>query len=421
MADVLGSGTDPDRPPRRWPTLALGVLVIAGVAVALLVGSHGPERTPAAARPSRTFAGPSIAAPSTYPFGPPPSGPPPPCRSCGGPIVPSTSALGPAGLRLLVGGSTVQVMEAATGSVQVGPAIPVDSNEHVAEIVPFHGEYAVLVLPGPPATEVSETPTGSPGRVYVTGSHGPARASGVADRLLPGTAGGVWRQTFYRPGGDAAYDLAELGTSKARWPRLPASLRAERMTPAGLIASQDATSSQGSFWGARRILLIPPGSKALILTDRAVALVGATDAELVWSSAPNRVTTYDLDRHSARTVSYPGDDPALYGSLSSDGRRLAAGFSGPPGLDDQQNPTGRLQVVPVGTDDASGALTLPGVATVTEHRTRLVWVSNTTLIAGLADGTRLVLVRWDAASGRTSALRTHGVQPDLDTFAVLSP
>jgi hypothetical protein len=415
MVEVLGSGRDPDNRTGnrsgRNLTVAVGILVVVGLIVAAVV--HGHQQKASSTPSSATLA-------NRFPTGEPPSVPPPPCRSCGAPTVPATAGHSPAGVQLFVGGRTLQTLDARTGGIGAGPAIPVGAGEHVADIRAVGGRYAVLVRPGALDTDGTADQSGPPGVVYLTDRHGPAVRVGLADALLDGSAGSVWLQRFSRPA-RGEYQLSRLDASgrPGRPVTVNSAYTAIRMTPHGLLATAAHTTRTGSFWGARQVLLISTygPTRQRLLTSAAVAVIAATDDRVVWSEAPDRLTSCSLVDGSYRTSTYAGADPATYGSLSPDGRRLALGYDGPPGLDDQPARFGVIRVV----TGAGKPADVAGVSTLVGHPSALHWTASGLLVLGVADGTRVRLALWNPAGARAIALTIEDDSQLWDSLALIGP
>jgi WD40-like Beta Propeller Repeat len=329
VADVLSSGYRPgdpgagSRPPRRrWRALLAGGLVAAGAAYLAGHDSGGRPDRPPSADPS-----PSVQVrPAPNPF---PTGPPATYRLDGDPGV------GPAGMRLLVGGREPGVLDAGTGRLTPlrFPWTP--------------GDVAELDHAGGTTTALLHNLRRLRARGVAIGANGRAAELGSVLDLLPLRDGSVLAEDCVGAGGTGPCTLTDYAaTGTRRWRRtVPGRLDLVRDTPYGLLVEAD----QGDTGGVVRLEDPRTGTPKRVI-GRAYTVLGADDRQVVFEPAACgsscQLTLSDLATGSSRYLPDNPGNPTV-AAFSADGRRIAIGYAGMYAEDVSPSPQrdGYVQVI----------------------------------------------------------------------------
>lgn len=350
MADILASGSPDGEGQRRRPPAWLLLLVAAAVLVGLQAWRHrapAPEAGPAPS-PSATVS----PAPSESEG---PTGAPARFRLEG------RLGVGPAGLRLEVGGPAPVVVDAHTGRVTPLPRLRRLAAGEFAELARLGAATVVVVKNGslePVATDVLPD---AGGRVSVPPSDG---VVGAVDGGLLAFDSGV-----DRPPGRLVSLTAAGGL---RWQRpfsVPTVVQAD--TPYGLLIQElPAPPSTG---GPLQLVDARTGALRREL-GRPAYVVTSTPNAVAWFSSycvdvcQLTVTNVGTGRNTRYTM--PDGRIPTYGAFSPDQRLLALGF---PGLDDAV-PVLKRDGFVVSLDLRTGQLaTLPGLSTEARSAATPAW------------------------------------------------
>jgi len=309
VADLLSSGPEPgapSRPRRRWITPLTGVLVAAAAAYLAghAGGGTGTDRPQAADRALGVQVPP---APN-----PVRTGPPPPAARYQLDGVPG---VGPAGVRMLVGGRDPVVLDAGTGRLA---ALPIRKGL---------GEMAELDHAGGTTTVLLYNFSRLRARVVALGPGGRAVALGEALDALPMRDGTVLAEDCAGAGGAGPCMLTGYAaTGAVRWKRsVPNQLDLVRDTPYGLLVR-----AQGAL--GEVVQLEDPRSGAVYrVIGRTSGVLGADDRQVVFLPAACGsgcdLTLSDLNDGSSRLLAENPGSPSV-AAFSRDGRRLAIGYAG---------------------------------------------------------------------------------------------
>jgi hypothetical protein len=378
VADVLSSGPEPgasSRPRRRWTTPLAGVLVAAAAAyLALHTGGGAGTDRPSSAEPSldvRVRPAPNPAR----------TGPPPPIAryQLGG-----VPGVGPAGVRMLVGGRDPGVLDAGTGRLA---ALPISKSL---------GDVAELDHAGGTTTVLLRNANRLRARVVALGRNGRPTLLGQVLDALPMRDGTVLAEDCEGAGGTGPCTLTGYAaTGAVRWKRtVPRQLDLVRDTPYGLLVR----AYQGDVGGVVR-LEDPRTGAVYRVIGRTYAVLGADDRQVVFVPAACgsecALTLADLDDGASRFLpELPGN--ATVAALSRDGRRLAIGYAGMLPGDPSTSPRRDGYVAVIDLDSrADHVQVVPELATGAASTALPVWSP---------DGRLLLAVPTDGAgSGRVIA------------------
>jgi hypothetical protein len=376
VADVLSSGPEPGGPPRarrRWTTPLAAVLV--AVTAAYLAGHTGGgagSGRPLAADRSLDR---QVPAPK-----PDPTGPPPPAARYQLAGVPG---VGPARVRMLIGGRDPGVLDAGTGRLA---ALPVRKGL---------GEMAELDHAGGTTTVLLHNFSRLRARAVALGRGGRAVELGQVLDAVPMRDGTVLTEDCEGGSGTGPCTLTGYAaTGAVRWTRSVArQLDLVRDTPYGLLVQ-----AQGDAGGVVR--LEEPRSGAVYrVIGRTYGVLGADDRQVVFVPAACgsdcALTLADLADGASRFLPENPGNPAV-AAFSRDGRRLAIGYVGLLPDDPSTSPRRDGYVAVVDLDPAFGRVRLvPRVTTGPASTALPVWSP---------DGRLLIAVPTDpAGSGRVVA------------------
>jgi hypothetical protein len=310
VADVLSSGPEPggpSRPRRRWTTPLAGVLVAAAAAyLAVQAGGSTGAGRPSAADSSRDVR----VRPAPQPT---PTGPPPPIARYRLDGVPG---VGPAGVRMLVGGRNPGVLDAGTGRLA---ALPFTKGL---------GEVAELDHAGGTTTVLLHNPNRLRARAVVLDRGGRVTRLGQVLDVLPMRDGTVLAEDCEGAVGAGPCTLTGYAaTGAVRWKRsVPGQLDLVRDTSYGLLVR----AYQGGAGGMVR--LEDPRSGALYrVIGRTYAVLGADDRQVAFVPAACGsdcgLTLADLTNGASRFLPEIPGNPSV-AAFSRDGQRLAIGYAG---------------------------------------------------------------------------------------------
>jgi hypothetical protein len=303
VADVLSSGPEPGGPPRprrRWTTPLAGALVavVAGYLALHADGGTATDR-PRAAEPTPSAPAPTGPSPTPATF-----------RLDGDPGV------GPAGVRILVGGRRPAVLDAGTGRLD---PLPVPTGP---------ADVAELDHAGGTTTAVLHNPNRLRSRAVAVDRTGRTAALGQVLDMVPLRDGSVLAEDCSDPSGLGPCTLTGYAaTGAVRWRRTaPRPLDLVRDTPYGLLVR----TFEGQRGGVVR-LEDPRTGAAYRVLGRTYAVLGADDRQVVFVPAACgsqcELILADLDDGSSRFL--PGNPgyPTV-AAFSRDGRRIAIGYAG---------------------------------------------------------------------------------------------
>ncbi|MBO0828496.1 MAG: hypothetical protein J2P24_12010 [Streptosporangiales bacterium] len=356
--DLLEQGGG--RPPRRWP-----VVVVAVVAVLALVG-YGVVRQAQRRPPSASDAVSSLSAspPSTAPSGP--NGLPMTTGACGAQASRMFMNADPVdertGVRLLVGGAQVALVDVDSGQVVPRSQVP-DADHNQAQTLVRHGaDVYALVAP-------CEGPR--PGRVVGVDAKGEVRRvpmSGPVDGLIGGPAGvyGVdYPPDDATPGAGSAVQLRPVGGGTVS---VDGDLSPLGVTSAGVVALANGEHADGE---PPQVVLLDRSTGHVTRTIAGGYPLGVSGDAVIWhgkacrylaTGPAARCVLHATDVGGAdRSYRLPtGRTPASDVVASADGRfvalqisdsrtdsRYTGGHPGPPSeLAVLDLGSGRLRIVP---------------------------------------------------------------------------
>jgi hypothetical protein len=258
--------------------------------------------------------------PAPNPPRPGPPAPPATYRLDGDPGV------GPAGMRLLIGGRQLGVLDAGTGRLTPLP-IP-RSPRDVAEL-----DHA-----GGTTTAVLHNPGRLRARGVALGANGRAAEIGSVLDLLPLRDGSVLAEDCAGAGGTGPCTLTDYSaTGAGRWRRaVPRQLDLVRDTPYGLLVR----AYQGDAGGVVR-LEDPRTGTLKRMIGRTYAVLGADDRQVVFEPAACgsdcELTLADLSSGASRFLPDNPGHPVVV-AFSADDRRLAIGYAGMGAEDPSPSP-----------------------------------------------------------------------------------
>jgi hypothetical protein len=226
------------------------------------------------------------------------------------------AGIGPAGVRMLVGGREPGVLDVGTGRLA---ALPVRTGP---------GDVAELDHAGGTTTVLLRNPNRLRARAVALGGNGTAASLGQALDVLPMRDGTVLAEDCDGASGTGPCTLTGHDpTGAARWKRsVPSQLDLVRDTPYGLLVR----TYQGDLGGVVRLENARSGAVYRVI-GRAYAVIGADDRQVVFVPAACGsacdLTLADLDNGSSRFLAENPGNPTV-AAFSPDGRRLAIGFAG---------------------------------------------------------------------------------------------
>jgi hypothetical protein len=313
---------------------------------------------------------------------PPRTGPPAPAatyRLNGDPGV------GPAGMRLLVGGREPGVLDAGTG--RLAP-LPIPRSP---------GDVAELDHAGGTTTALLHNPARLRARGVALGANGKAAGVGSVLDLLPLRDGSVLAEDCAGAGGTGPCTLTDYAaTGAGRWRRtVQRQIDLVRDTPYGLLVR----AYQGDAGGVVR-LDDPRTGTLRRMIGRTYAVLGADDRQVVFEPAgcgsECELILADLATGSSRFLPDNPGNPTV-AAFSADGRRLAIGYAGMLPEDPSASPLrdGYVQVIDLDRSDQWQQV--PELTTGPASTALPVWAP---------DGRLLLVVPTDAGgSGRVVAWR----------------
>jgi hypothetical protein len=309
VADVLSFGSDPGDPRhvrpgrRRRTTLLAGVLVAAGAAYLAVHTGSGGAPDPQAAPPSA----------QVRPVDPDQAEPPPAQARY---QLDGDPGLGPAGLRMLVGGREPGVLDAGTGRISPLP-LPRDT-----------ADVSTLDHAGGVTTAMLHNPGRLRARGVAIGPTGKAAQLGSLVDLVPLRNGTVLAEDCGGAGGSPPCTLTNFSaTGTVNWRRTErGQLDLVRDTPYGLLVQ----AYQGDVGGTARLEDARTGRVSRVI-GRTYTVLGADDRQVVFEPAgcgsDCGLTLADLGTGSSRFLPDIGDN-AIVAAFSVDGHRLALGYAG---------------------------------------------------------------------------------------------
>jgi len=233
---------------------------------------------------------------------------------------------GPAGLRLLVGGPELTLVDAATGARSRVTGVPLPQGRSIVQLVPVPSGTVVVVLPTP--RDAGET-----GWVYLLRRGRAAIEVARADGVLSGPSSGrIWAYS-YPPDGQRA-TLTALAADGRLLSRgvLPEGWVPEAVTERGLLVSVHRGEGPGDL-----STVDPVSLQVRQSLGQSLYVVAATARQAAWLSATAERGGEDLmvaDFRTGRQRSYrlaTGFSVGA-GAFSPDGRQLAIAYHGRHGV-----------------------------------------------------------------------------------------
>lgn len=392
--DDLVTG-EPARPARGWLLPVLGLVVVAGLVIAALTGRHGD--------PNRTAPPPSTPV-DTDTFVPAPGATPPPplppdavrCTNCTSRVL-GGIAPGPRGLRIAVGGDRgIRILDAATGTVSDGPALPVPPDGAIATLQRTLSGWAALVSDNHAGPQPVTLTTGDPFSAQAT-----VRPVGDADELFVGADGSTWLQRFSRP--DHSDEAVQVGADGRVLRRLPlgggqqlVGITADRLAITTIGASGETSDGQGT----ERLVLRDPARRADDVVIPYVSCALATGAhQVAWVSLSGVVASYDTRTGRTTRAPMPFRRTAACGSgaYSPEGHHLVVQSDGAhPDQVPGAGWYGELYVFDVATGVARQ---VRGVDLAPKQTAVLAW-SGPTLAIGVRTDASTTIALWDSVGRR---------------------
>jgi hypothetical protein len=388
VADVLSSGPETGGPGgrqrgrRRWTGVLAGGLVAATAAYLAVHSGGGGTDPPRSA---------GLDIQVRPPPNPQRTGPLPPqavYRLDGDPGV------GPAGVRMLVGGRQPGVLDAHTGRLT---PLPVTTSI---------GDVAELDRAGGTTTVVVHNRNRLRSRAALIPPSGRAVRLGQVLDLVPLRDGGVLAEDCDGAAGTGPCTLTAYSTAGAeRWDRTVArQLDLVRDTPYGLLVR----AYQGDLGGVVRLEDERSGGVRRVV-GRTYAVLGADDRRVVFLPAgcgsDCELTLTDLATGASRFLPENPGNPTV-AAFSADGRRLAIGYAGLLPEDSNASPQRDGYVVVLDLAAGDGMHLVPGLTTGASGTALPVWArSGQLLLAVPTDGAgsgRVVL--WPPGARRLTIL-----------------
>lgn len=305
-------------------------------------------------------------------------------------------APGPAGVRLLVGGTYPRVVDAETGRSSALPGVGPGPGRRVALRPVPGGLVATLTGEGLAGSRVTLLPTAGapvplPDDAHVVPAH---------------RGGGVWVAT--RGGAGTTVEATALtGAAGTRWTS-PYRLTLLVDTAAGLVAA-----STGHAAGAELLLLDPATGRPRRTLAATAIPIATTATSVAWTAAgcaQNCVLTVTEVRTGADEEYLISDSTPSAGAFSPDGRWLALAMPG-------QWKDGRLWTNPgyaqVINLETGGVYAVPGVATAAERRPDVSWAGDE-LVLGVWSATTDGIALWSPE--RSGRLRILPTAPPADPY-----
>lgn len=402
MADMIGSGSDPDRPLRRVLGAAVtGALLAAAVVAVVVQDGTGKAREAAPTRRTPTPPSTSIvyapSAPTQATLVPPPSALA--CAPCSG-VLDAPHRADPLTADLFVGGGRLGSGGTATASGAAGDArLPIHRGEQVTDIAPLGAGVAVIIAPAPPAYGTAP--------VYALGATGPPRLLGRANYLLPGADGSCWLETGpgRYPGPSNLVQVDRTGRVGTRM-SVPPDAVGVAGTPYGLLVEAPGIhAGLPDEINAAQIELIGPDGREQVLDPHGSAVVAVRGNTVAWSRTDGSVVIEDLSDRASASYDRRGDTradlPPDTGALSLDGRSLALSIPGTTDTLPDAASYGYVEVL----DLATGKIRqVDGVRTQAYRPPALGWLDGHTLALELSFDVGLRIATWDSHTGRTAAV-----------------
>ncbi|MGI8681432.1 MAG: hypothetical protein ACR2JO_04740 [Mycobacteriales bacterium] len=274
---------------------------------------------------------------------------------------------GPGGLRLLAGGDSLNVVDAATGTRSPDTGVAVPPGGAVTELLSVGGGTLVVVQPDQSGTESGI------GRVYLL-RPGPAPAElARADEVVAGARPGrIWAIVHSRqPGGKTT--LAEVTSAGRPLSKrlVPESWQLLADTGSGLLVAAYRQEPPGELMILDPVSLrvgrsVGPVTEVVAATPRLAAWTGPSCAErcdlIVGDPRDDRRKTFRLDANF-------GVGRAVF---SPDERQLAIAYYGRHGFD-RPATAGFVEVLDLGTGHRTR---VPGVATSEKQAADVCWSSD---------------------------------------------
>jgi hypothetical protein len=274
---------------------------------------------------------------------------------------------GPGGLRLLAGGGSLTLLDAATGVRSPVAGVPVPPGWEVTQLLPVAGGTLVVVAPDQSGTEYGV------GRVYLLRPRRPPvevlRADQVVASARPGR---VWAFLYSRgPGNDAVLVEATPRGRLLRRRPVPENWQLLADTGTGLLMAAYRQEGPGELTIRDPVSLrvgrsVGPVTEVVAATPRLAAWTGPSCAErcdlIVGDPRDDRRKTFRLDANF-------GVGRAVF---SPDERQLAIAYYGGHGFD-RPATAGFVEVLDLGTGRRTR---VPGVATSEKQAADVCWSSD---------------------------------------------
>jgi hypothetical protein len=381
VGEVLTSGP-PERPPRLWPRLVVGVVVLLTAGVVVVprlidqrsIDRASPQRTPTATSTS----------PSTQPL-------------TGDQVQPrldGPAAALPAGLVVAVGGPKPAAAGRGTGPAFALNRLPLRNGEVVASATPVPAGLLVVVQ-SPFMTDAQHF-----SKIYLIGVHGAVMLT-QADEVVVGRRGDrilALRSGYGWKGPGTLLQLSWTGRVLARH-ATPEGLSLNADTPSGLLVTITPTGERPS-----RLQLVDPRTMAVIKQLGPIDYVAAaTSTKAAWTT--NRcvehcaLTVLDLPTGQRQAIPMPPGCYPGHAAFSPDGRRLAIAYYG---LHPQQVGGPAPGFVEVWDVAGAGGVRIPGLATGIKQSAEVAWTpdgSDLAVSVGFPDTDTRRVGLWPVSGG----------------------
>ena len=414
MAEVLSSGPDqgwesdaalpPRRPPPRWLSSAGAVLLALALTVLAVRDGTGRPRS----APEATEARPPAPAPRVIGTGAPERTGPPPAAAVH--RLDGDPGAGPAGVRLLVGGSVPGVLDARTGLVTPLPGL----RPPAGAVVGLRRGRGFTVALVPSRGEVAS-------RAVLLPDAGGAVELGMVQDVLPMRDGTLLTTVCLAGTGGGCVVGSRTAAGEVRWSRRTrGGLTPLRDTPYGLLTLHYLDEVTGSLR-----LEDPRTGRAIAGLGRAATVLAATDRLIAWqadgcrSGCPVLVT--DLAGGRQRVLPAAAGRP-VSGAFSPDGLRLALGFEG-FGVDDPDLARERDGYLAVLDLRRPGWIRAPGLTTGAGIAPLPVWTpAGDRLLIATGDGLVARVASWLPGDRRVTVVpvRLDGVTGRRGEFLLLA-